>query len=179
MSTFLSRFNHKLLPFSNPSLNYFALLLCLRSAYVCSDFFAYLSDIFQFLAELFCLLVMFGPHFSYLQLMCPLVALDSLLHLLHLLLSLRPQVLYSCCRVQGVFQLRLQRLQFLKDYYTEDLTRLLMHYWIHQSSWGKRLPIFPNKWNKFNNTGARMQDSIYHLTLKLHFVSNFPGNLHV
>ena len=28
-----------------------------------------------------------------------------------------------------------------------------------------------NKFNKFNNTGARMQDSIYHMTLKSHFIS--------
>ena len=42
------------------------------------------------------------------------------------------------------------------------------------SKWGKRekircLPsilwIFRNKFNKFNNTGARMLDSIYHMTL--------------
>ena len=32
-----------------------------------------------------------------------------------------------------------------------------------------------NEFNKFNNRGARMQDStcIYHMTLKLHFVSEF------
>ena len=29
---------------------------------------------------------------------------------------------------------------------------------------------FPNEFNKFNNTGARMQDSIYHMTLKSHFI---------
>ena len=29
------------------------------------------------------------------------------------------------------------------------------------------LLLFPNKFNKFNNTGARMLDSIYHMTLKL------------
>ena len=27
--------------------------------------------------------------------------------------------------------------------------------------------LFPNKFNKFNNTGARMLDSIYHMALKL------------
>ena len=27
--------------------------------------------------------------------------------------------------------------------------------------------LFCNKFNKFNNTGARMLDSIYHMTLKL------------
>ena len=35
------------------------------------------------------------------------------------------------------------------------------------------LSVFPNELNKFNNTGARMQDSIYHMTLKSHFISNF------
>ena len=29
------------------------------------------------------------------------------------------------------------------------------------------LSPFPNEFNKFNNTGARMLDSIYHMTLKL------------
>ena len=28
------------------------------------------------------------------------------------------------------------------------------------------LSLFPNKFNKFNNAGARMLDSIYHRTLK-------------
>ena len=28
------------------------------------------------------------------------------------------------------------------------------------------LSVFPNEMNKLNNTGALMQDSIYHLTLK-------------
>ena len=32
---------------------------------------------------------------------------------------------------------------------------------------------FPQRVNKFNNTGARMQDSIYHMTLKSHFISKF------
>ena len=33
------------------------------------------------------------------------------------------------------------------------------------------LSLFPNEFNKFNNTGARMLDSIYHMTntLKSHF----------
>ena len=26
------------------------------------------------------------------------------------------------------------------------------------------LSVFPNEFNKFNNTGAQMQDSIYHMT---------------
>ena len=29
------------------------------------------------------------------------------------------------------------------------------------------LSLFHNKFNKFNNTGARMLDSIYHMTLRL------------
>ena len=33
------------------------------------------------------------------------------------------------------------------------------------------LSVFPNEFNKFNNTGARMQDSIYYMTLKSHFIS--------
>ena len=33
------------------------------------------------------------------------------------------------------------------------------------------LPIFPNEFNKFNNTGAWIQDSIYHMPLKSHFQS--------
>ena len=46
------------------------------------------------------------------------------------------------------------------------------------------LSLFRNEFNKFNNTRARMLDSIYHMTLeylKLHFwcenVKSFP-NLH-
>ena len=35
------------------------------------------------------------------------------------------------------------------------------------------LPVFPNEFNKFSNTGARMQDSVNHLTLKSHFISEF------
>ena len=34
------------------------------------------------------------------------------------------------------------------------------------------LSVFPSGFNKFNNTGARMQDSIYLLTLRSHFISN-------
>ena len=37
------------------------------------------------------------------------------------------------------------------------------------------LSVFPNEINKFTNTGARMQDSIYHtvygMTLYSHFIS--------
>ena len=36
-----------------------------------------------------------------------------------------------------------------------------------------RCEAFPNVFNRFNSTGARMQDSIYHMTLKSHFISNF------
>ena len=31
--------------------------------------------------------------------------------------------------------------------------------------------IFHNEFNKFSNTGALSQDSIYHMTLKSHFIS--------
>ena len=51
-------------------------------------------------------------------------------------------------------------------------------YWIYLTSWGKQikcevcrafssLSLFCNELNKFNNTRARMLDSIYHLTLRL------------
>ena len=33
------------------------------------------------------------------------------------------------------------------------------------------LSALPNELNKFNNTGVRMQDSIYHMILKSHFIS--------
>ena len=32
---------------------------------------------------------------------------------------------------------------------------------------------FPGRVNKVNNTGALMQDSIYHMTLKLHLICDF------
>ena len=35
------------------------------------------------------------------------------------------------------------------------------------------LSIFSNEFNKLNNTVARLQDSIYHMILKLHFISKF------
>ena len=35
------------------------------------------------------------------------------------------------------------------------------------------LSVFPNEFNKVNDTGARMQDSTYHMTLKSHFISEF------
>ena len=35
----------------------------------------------------------------------------------------------------------------------------------------EHLIVFPNEFNTFNNTGAWMQDSIYHMTLKSHFIS--------
>ena len=31
------------------------------------------------------------------------------------------------------------------------------------------LSLFRNKFNEFNNTGARMLDSIYYMTLRLHY----------
>ena len=35
------------------------------------------------------------------------------------------------------------------------------------------LSVFPNEFNKFNNTGARMQDSVYHMTLNSHLISEY------
>ena len=35
----------------------------------------------------------------------------------------------------------------------------------------EHLICLPNDLKEFSNTGARMQDSIYHMTLKLHFIS--------
>ena len=35
------------------------------------------------------------------------------------------------------------------------------------------LSRFRNKFNKFNNTGARMLDSVYHMTLKLFLIHIF------
>ena len=40
------------------------------------------------------------------------------------------------------------------------------------------LSVFPNEFNKFKNTGARMQDSIYHVTLKSHFISQCCTKTH-
>ena len=35
------------------------------------------------------------------------------------------------------------------------------------------LSISSNKFNRFSNTGARMQDSIYHMTLKSYLIREF------
>ena len=49
-------------------------------------------------------------------------------------------------------------------------------FWIYQMSWGKAIKceaclafyrFFCNKFDKFNNTGAQMLDSTYHMTLPL------------
>ena len=37
----------------------------------------------------------------------------------------------------------------------------------------KHLSVFPNGFNNFNNTGAWMQDSIYHMIFISHFISDF------
>ena len=39
------------------------------------------------------------------------------------------------------------------------------------------LSVFPNEFNKFNNTGARMQDSIYHMRLNRILLAN-PASKH-
>ena len=36
------------------------------------------------------------------------------------------------------------------------------------------LSLFRNKFNKFNNTGPRMLDSIYHMTLRTYATQYFP-----
>ena len=35
------------------------------------------------------------------------------------------------------------------------------------------LSISFNEFNIFNNTGVQMQDSVYHMTLKLHLIADF------
>ena len=40
------------------------------------------------------------------------------------------------------------------------------------------LSVFSNEFNKFSNTGAQVQDSIYYVTLKSHFISNFALKRH-
>ena len=35
----------------------------------------------------------------------------------------------------------------------------------------EHLIVFTKEFNKFNITGARVQDSIYHMTLKSHFIN--------
>ena len=37
----------------------------------------------------------------------------------------------------------------------------------------EHLSVFPIEFHKFNNSVGRMQDSVYHLTLKSHFISDF------
>ena len=43
-------------------------------------------------------------------------------------------------------------------------------------SWGEKVrcvSISPNKFNKFNNTGSQMQDSIYHIAFESHLICDF------
>ena len=35
------------------------------------------------------------------------------------------------------------------------------------------VPVFPNEFNQLSNIGARMQEPIYHMTLKSIFISDF------
>ena len=35
------------------------------------------------------------------------------------------------------------------------------------------LSVFPNMFNKFSNTWSQMQDSVFHMTLKSHFIRDF------
>ena len=39
------------------------------------------------------------------------------------------------------------------------------------------LSVFPSEFNKFSNAGARMQDSVYHMTLKS-YLANFALKRH-
>ena len=40
------------------------------------------------------------------------------------------------------------------------------------------LSLLPNRFNKSNNTGARIQVSIYHMTTISHFISDFAPKSH-
>ena len=42
-----------------------------------------------------------------------------------------------------------------------------------RDKYSEQLTGFPNEFNEFIDTGAQMQDSIYHMTLKSHFISKF------
>ena len=35
------------------------------------------------------------------------------------------------------------------------------------------LSVFPNEFDRFSDAGARIQDSIYHMALKLQFINKF------
>ena len=41
------------------------------------------------------------------------------------------------------------------------------------------LSIFSDEFNKFYNTGAQMQDSIYHMTLKSHLNRDFRSTMSI
>ena len=49
------------------------------------------------------------------------------------------------------------------------LLNLLNELWTRDKMQGLQsiLSLFPNKFNKFNNSGAQMLDSFYHMTLRL------------
>ena len=53
--------------------------------------------------------------------------------------------------------------------YIYDLTWVLMFYWIYKTSFGKAIKCEAcrKEFNKFNTTGARLLDYIYHMKLKL------------
>ena len=53
------------------------------------------------------------------------------------------------------------------------LVNLLNELWkkIKYEAMPSILSIFPNEFDKYNNIGARMQDSAYHMTLKSYFIS--------
>ena len=55
------------------------------------------------------------------------------------------------------------------------LLNLLYKFWekIRCEALPSILSFCPNVFNKFTNTGARMQDSIYPMTLNLHLIQDF------
>ena len=44
---------------------------------------------------------------------------------------------------------------------------------IENTRFAKHLSLFYNEFDKFNNTGAQMLDSFYHMTIKITSKSNF------
>ena len=51
--------------------------------------------------------------------------------------------------------------------FIEDITWVLMFYWIYQRVGEEIKSLFRNEFNKFNNTRAKMLDSIYHYEIKI------------
>ena len=53
----------------------------------------------------------------------------------------------------------------------------LVYFWVEEKdkmlSFAEYLIGIPNEFNKFNNTEAWMQDSVYHMILKSHLINKF------